>query len=188
MTDISTLPIGLILIVLLLLLGIFSRVSKTKARTKTVQEKDNYPSWYKPFRTIMQLVLFLCVASTFFMSSSYLIWIGIGGLVVLNIVDMIMKVRASYIQKSGNESASINEQPGLPTSPPKNFAETMSYPTLDQPKPSSTVNPTQYKSIDHFQSGNTAIKIMVIFFFALVLIIGIAVWVLTSTGGLENLI
>lgn len=181
-----------IFIMISVLFGNFSRKNRQKNKL------SHLPGWYLVLRPIAQVFLFLFIISFFFTQKTDLLWVGIIGLVLLDVFHAILSFIMTTIHKSQGSGAAINEQPSAPQQKPfdpnnpetasaiRDIGEILAYPKFSEPgKPSKNIlQPTS--NIDHFDSGSRAIKGIAIFLIACIFIAAAAIWILNSSGGLDQ--
>ncbi len=185
MDDISDLPIGAILFIIVMIISLFSKGSKTKRATNANPVKDNLPAWYKTGRVIAQVVLVLSIIASVLMGETILLWIGIGGLVFLEIVHAVVRLSMMFNKRQDSSNDAVNQQPVIHSQASKDLMEQMYSPDFNLPKQPENRSSEQYKSIDHFGSDNT-VKLVILVGVLVIVGIGVAVYLLFSEGYLEK--
>lgn len=130
----------------------------------------------------MGLVTFAIFIGYYFLHIDYLIWVGIGLIILLDLSNVLMKVLASA-NRASKPSPAINEQPVISTPtirPSSPFEQNEVYPVT---KSISSAN----NSIDYFDDPTATPKWMILLVTVLI-VIGAAVGVLYFTGALDQII
>lgn len=155
-----------------------------KSFSRKAQKRNNpapLPGWYKTFRPVAQILVFLMIMSYFFIHKSYLLWGGIIGLVLLDVLHIIVSAITSMLYKNLQSDAAVNEQPEIsqrtrpnattsldPMDQIREMNERLSYPTTFTQPERQTKNVLQPTSnIDHF-SNRTGIFIALLIFMAVI--------------------
>jgi hypothetical protein len=182
----SSFPTILIGVIIFIIIAAFnSRIKKANTRR---QAEPTAPAStpQKAVQAVLVGVILLAFIGYFFTQTSILLWVGVGAILILDIVNGIKK----FQNRSGKPRTSdqaVNEQPvSAPfQSAPKQTSPQL-YPQQNQVNPSADYSPTRNNSIDYFGDAGKGARVAVLIFVALIIIIGTALLVLYVSGDLTK--
>jgi hypothetical protein len=164
----------------------FGRIRKSMGTQKVPPgstASNTQTGGYKVLQNLLGLASFGVFVGYFFLHQSFLLWIGIGLVVVVDLLNVATKIQ-NAAQKSSRQSPAVNEQPSIlsipqgtrPVNPPNTTPQELSYTSLSQDN-----------SVDHF-NDNPRIIMWLGLLFGIVLVLGIALAVLYFTGTLQQIL
>jgi energy-coupling factor transporter transmembrane protein EcfT len=188
---------GTVLFVIFIMISVL--VSNFSRKAVKKNRDARLPGWYLTLRPILQGIMFLFIISYFFTHKTYLIVIGVIGLVVLDVLHSILSFAMGFLYKRQESGAAVNEQPirpmvgqltsNKPDDPAqvyRDITDKLAYPTFSKPANQNQNSLQPSTNIDHFSQGSNGLKLLIIFLIAGFFLAGAAIWVLSSTGGLDQ--
>ena len=163
----------------ILAFGFISKSTKSKGNVK--KSPNNLPAWYNFLRIVAIMVLLFCVGSYFIWNNSLLLWVGISGLVILDVIHSVLKA-LSASQKKPENQAGQTVQPSMNSNSPTRNQDTASYLGIDLPNSVQLPESPKYESIDYFGDSGKESRKQTILMIVSFLIIILAVFLILSAA------